>query len=186
MEHLGQGRPFILAGHSQGTMHLRKLLRRRISGTPLAQRMVAAYLIGGGVLLEELAQMPDLHACQSATDLQCVVHWETYGPDPRPVVLEEGKTLCTNPLSWQTDEAPAPARANLGAVPMSGFSIWSSAARTSRMKPASTPCKRRFRRTPERVARTASCSWRIRRERLSTAWLCPARTITGSTTRCST
>jgi hypothetical protein len=118
--HLNEGRPFILAGHSQGTIHLRRLLRERITGTPLAQRMLAAYLIGGGVLLEELARMHDLHACQNATDLHCVIHWETYGPNPRPVSLEEGTTLCTNPLSWTTDEHPAPASANLGAVPTSG------------------------------------------------------------------
>ena len=118
---ISQGRPFILAGHSQGTIHLRRLLRERISGTPLAQRMVAAYLIGGGVNLQELAAMPDLHACRSATDLGCVVHWATYGPGARAVDFEPGTTtLCTNPLTWTVNEEPAPASANLGAVVPSG------------------------------------------------------------------
>lgn len=118
---LSQGRPFILAAHSQGTIHLRKLLRQRIHGTPLASRMVAAYLIGGGVNLEELAEMPDLPSCRSATDVGCVVGWQTYGPDGRAFEIERGRTtLCTNPLSWQVNEEPAPASANLGAVVPSG------------------------------------------------------------------
>jgi hypothetical protein len=122
--HLSQGRPFILAGHSQGTIHLRRLLRERISGAPLAERMVAAYLIGGGVLVDELAALPDVRACASATDLRCVVHWETYGPHPRRMSREAGATLCTNPLSWTTDETPAPASESLGAVaPTGAFSL---------------------------------------------------------------
>jgi hypothetical protein len=116
-----QERPFILAGHSQGTMHLRRLLREKVSGTPLAKRMVAAYLIGGGVNLQELEAMPDLHACQDATDLGCVVHWETYGPEGEPFVFEKNvTTLCTNPLTWKVDARSAPASLNLGAVQPSG------------------------------------------------------------------
>jgi hypothetical protein len=65
--------------------------------------------------------MPDIHACQSATDLGCVVHWETYGPEGRPFLFEPGvTTLCTNPLSWKLDGEPAPASLNLGAVLPSG------------------------------------------------------------------
>jgi hypothetical protein len=120
-----QQRPFMLAGHSQGTMHLRRLLKEKIAGTPLAQRMVAAYLIGGGVNVQELEALSDVHACQSATDLGCVVHWATYGPDAVPFALEPGTTtLCTNPLTWKVDGEPADAALNMGAVPPSGtFSI---------------------------------------------------------------
>ncbi len=39
-------RPFILAGHSQGTFHAARLLGERIAGTPLAEKMVAACLVG--------------------------------------------------------------------------------------------------------------------------------------------
>jgi hypothetical protein len=127
---IGVGRPFILASHSQGTIHLRRLLRARISGTPLRERMVAAYLIGGGVTVQELEQTPDLRPCQSATDLHCVVHWATYGPEGRPMqgnaplevagIDANAPALCTNPLTWTTTEEPAPASANLGAVVPSG------------------------------------------------------------------
>ncbi|WP_082921567.1 DUF3089 domain-containing protein [Lewinella sp. 4G2] len=40
------GRPIIIAGHSQGTTHAKRLLRDRFDGKPLQQQLVAAYLPG--------------------------------------------------------------------------------------------------------------------------------------------
>jgi len=40
-----QNEPIILAGHSQGSLHLLRLLRERVAGTPLASRVVAAYAV---------------------------------------------------------------------------------------------------------------------------------------------
>ena len=39
-------RPIILAGHSQGALHIARLLRDRVANTPLAKRIVAAYVVG--------------------------------------------------------------------------------------------------------------------------------------------
>src|SRR3546814_7072434 len=41
-----EGRPLILAAHSQGSLHLIRLLREKVAGTPLASRIVAAYVVG--------------------------------------------------------------------------------------------------------------------------------------------
>ena len=49
LEHYSHGRPFIIASHSQGTFHAFRLLQQRIDGTALAQRLVAAYLLGGDI-----------------------------------------------------------------------------------------------------------------------------------------
>jgi predicted esterase len=38
--------PIILAGHSQGALYVARLLRDRVRATPLARRLVAAYVIG--------------------------------------------------------------------------------------------------------------------------------------------
>src|SRR5947207_2841222 len=39
-------KPIILAGHSQGALHLERLLREKVAGRPIARRIVAAYVVG--------------------------------------------------------------------------------------------------------------------------------------------
>jgi hypothetical protein len=47
VEHLSQGRPFFVAGHSQGCLHAIRLLEEVIDRDPdLSRRMVAAYTVG--------------------------------------------------------------------------------------------------------------------------------------------
>jgi len=121
LEHYSKGRPFIIASHSQGTEHGFNLIRRRIDGTPLASRLVAAYLIGGGITDEEIAALGTVHACASPTDIHCVIHWATYGEGDSPVRTDiKGKLLCINPLTWARDGGMAVASLHKGAVPMSG------------------------------------------------------------------
>jgi hypothetical protein len=117
------GRPFIVASHSQGTHHARRLLKNRIDNTPLAEKLVAAYIIGSVMIpisKEYLSSLTDIGACTTATDLGCVVHWDTYGDGGDTAIRPEPPSLCTNPISWTTDEDRAPADQNKGAVPISG------------------------------------------------------------------
>jgi hypothetical protein len=118
LEHYSADRPFIIASHSQGTHHALRLLREEIDGSPLRTRMVAAYLIGGAIIPvspEWFASMSDIAPCESADDLNCVVHWDTMpeGADPMERAAE---SLCTNPLTWRVDEELALAELNEGAV----------------------------------------------------------------------
>jgi hypothetical protein len=120
IEHYNQGRPFILASHSQGSVHVRTLLEKRITGTPLRERLVAAYPIGFGIDREAMAKaVPDVPVCESADQIGCVVTWNAVGPhaqawgDPR-------KNICVNPLTWRTDNAAAEASLNLGGVTYRG------------------------------------------------------------------
>jgi len=39
-------RPIILAAHSQGALHLERLLKEKVAGKPIAERIVAAYVVG--------------------------------------------------------------------------------------------------------------------------------------------
>jgi hypothetical protein len=123
-------RPFILASHSQGSAHARRLLREEISGRAPRDRLVAAYLIGmpipeGAIALE----LPDIPVCGSSAQTGCLVSWNARGPDyeprlePRetggdPAFAGSGSTrrVCVNPLSWRTDGAAAGAGENEGAV----------------------------------------------------------------------
>ncbi len=130
LEHYSKGRPFIIASHSQGTEHGFNLIKRRIDGTPLAQRLVAAYLIGGGITDKAVDALKTVHACASPTDLHCVIHWATYGEGATPVRTDtKDKLLCVNPLTWLRDGPLAPAALNKGSVPSSGrfqIKFWGS------------------------------------------------------------
>jgi len=128
LENYSQGRPFIIASHSQGTRHGRKLLKNRIDGTDLRDRMVAAYLIGGGVTVTEIDAMATVDACREPSDLHCAVHWATYGEGGNADEWSTDESLlCTNPLSWAVDEARVDAARHRGAVVPSGqftIEIW--------------------------------------------------------------
>src|SRR5690606_23820940 len=116
LAHFDDGGPLVLAAHSQGSLHARWLLERRIAGTPLAERLVAAYLIGYGAGRRELARsLPAVPVCDRPEATGCLIVWNTVGPDaarlddiPDPV--------CVNPLTGRADARHAPHAANAGAV----------------------------------------------------------------------
>ncbi len=126
------GRPFILAGHSQGALHTLLLLAERISPMPeLRDRMVAAYVIGWPVSIEgDLAALDGIGACETAKETGCVISYQSFSKDGDPSGLLEmfaktpglnGKAragttmLCTNPLNWHVG-GKASREANLGAI----------------------------------------------------------------------
>lgn len=114
------GRPFIVAAHSQGSLHGMRLLQTRISGTPLRERLVGAYLVGYAIPVDGLGDVP---ACTTATDTGCYVGWNSMEPGSAAWTTTlvwkggwgeaTGLPICTNPLSWEVDGS-APASANLG------------------------------------------------------------------------
>jgi DUF3089 family protein len=145
LEHYSRGRPFIIASHSQGTYHAFRLIRERIDGTPLASRMIAAYTLGGSITDKDVAGLKTVHACASETDLHCIVHWRTYGEGATLPPDAIGKTLCTNPLTWQRDGSRAPASLHKGGVPPSGRfqidSLFPDVARGIVFAPLKAPVK---------------------------------------------
>jgi len=125
LEHYSHGRPFIIASHSQGTAHGFRLIKERIDGTPLAQRMVAAYLLGGGIQDKDADALKTVHVCNSPTDLHCLVQWDTWGEHGSPMRdSDRGKTVCVNPVSWKRDGGITQPTEHKGAVTTSGsFSV---------------------------------------------------------------
>lgn len=118
----GADRPFVLAGHSQGSILAERLLQDRISGSPLRDQLVAAYLPGGFLTEDGLREAsPDILPCRDVSDVHCAIAWNARGPEyvsnDFALARSDRRTLlCTNPLSWQADGAPALADRNLGAV----------------------------------------------------------------------
>ncbi|WP_067734945.1 DUF3089 domain-containing protein [Novosphingobium naphthalenivorans] len=115
-----EDRPIVLAGHSQGAFLLRRLLRDRIAGTPLAGRVIAAYATGWPVSIDHDLPKMGLPACEKADDSGCVLSWLSVadpadtammmaayarrkGLDGQPV--GQSAFLCTNPLTGTRDGA---------------------------------------------------------------------------------
>lgn len=132
MKSHNDGRPFIVAGHSQGALLGSMLLKHRISGTDLARRLIAAYLPGWPLSLShDVGALQDIGACATKTDTGCLISWQTFGEDGNPDYLEttyahqrglDGKEkltsakLCHNPVTWIHNGASDKAM-HLGSVP---------------------------------------------------------------------
>ena len=118
IKHHNQGRPFILAGHSQGSNVLLYLLSDYMKQNPeVYARMIAAYVIGYSITPEYLAENPHLKFAQGADDTGVIISYNTEAPQmngKNPVVLSGAMVI--NPISWTRSEMPAPAKKNLGSI----------------------------------------------------------------------
>ena len=123
-----QGRPFILAGHSQGSIHGSRLLQEQIIGTHLMDRMVGAYLVGGTTP----AKIPGIQPSRSAIDTGVLIGWNTYIKEGDPVIFTNGiigwingsytkmggrPLVQINPLSWKLNGPEVPPSRNPGSLP---------------------------------------------------------------------
>ena len=120
-EHYNNGRPFIIAGHSQGSAIVKMLLRKYFAEHPdYYKRMVAAYPIGYAITRDYLAANPHLKFATGECDTGVIITWNTEGPQNREVnadtcVLQPG-SMSINPLNWKLDNTYAPASENLGSL----------------------------------------------------------------------
>ena len=116
-EHYNDGRPYILAGHSQGSMMIRIVLREYMRAHPeYYGNMVAAYVLGYSMTTDDLEYNPELRFAQGADDTGVVISWNIEGPgnkDQSSIVVCEN-AVSINPINWRTDETYAPAEDNLG------------------------------------------------------------------------
>ncbi len=112
---LNEGRPFIIAGHSQGTMALIELIKNRFGDDEdLRNRLVAAYLIGYTVTDADL-EAAGLTIAEGADDTGVVITYNTQSKTSAGGPMLMAGAHCINPLNWKTDDTCAPALENLGA-----------------------------------------------------------------------
>lgn len=123
-------RPIILAAHSQGSLHLMRLLRERIAGQPVAERIAAAYVVGWPI--STTADLPalGLPGCERAAQAGCILSWQSFAEPADPKMVTDvydastasdgtpragSPMLCVNPISGAAD-GDAEAAANLGTL----------------------------------------------------------------------
>ena len=102
LKHWNNGRPFVLAGFSQGAKCVVELMKNM--DADVAKRMVAAYVCGYRITQEDLAASANIKPASSANDTGVTIAYntvaDTLGICP---TLSEGNVLVTNPASWTTD-----------------------------------------------------------------------------------
>ncbi|HEX5155554.1 MAG TPA: DUF3089 domain-containing protein [Parafilimonas sp.] len=115
LDHYNNGRPIIIASHSQGTTHAKRLLKEFFDGTALQHQLVAAYLVGMAVEPDCFAS---IHACTTPDETGCVCSWRTFKEDFEPLYVQQEKftAVVTNPLTWKINEPVASRSENKGAV----------------------------------------------------------------------
>ena len=118
IKHLNNGRPFILAGHSQGSNIMINLIADYMKKNPeVYKRMIAAYVPGYSITPQYLQQNNELKFAENADDTQVIVSYNTVAPAtkmPDPVVLPGAMVI--NPITWTRSEATATASQNLGGI----------------------------------------------------------------------
>ncbi len=112
LDHHNQGRPFIIASHSQGTTHAIRLLQEFIDGKDLQEKMIAAYIIGIPVFEH---YFKNIQPCENDTDIGCYTAWRTFKKGYQPKKNAKG-IVVTNPLSWTRDEKYVTKENNQGAI----------------------------------------------------------------------
>ena len=105
LEHYNNGRPFVLAGFSQGgkaVVELVKHLPAEAYG-----RMAAAYAIGYRISDEELAQYPQLLPATDSTGTGTIICYNSVACPEAACGVLSPSDVCINPVNWTTDATPA-------------------------------------------------------------------------------
>ncbi len=116
LAHFNNGRPIIIASHSQGTKHAARLLKEYFEGQALQKKLVCAYIIGLPVPENYFSGLP---ACKDSASTGCFVSWRTYKrgyTEPLFVAKENFKAVVVNPLIWSSDTSFTPSSINKGGV----------------------------------------------------------------------
>ena len=117
LENYNEGKPVILAGHSQGSYRIKQLMIDLFVDPDLQDKLIAAYPIGYTLSEFELAQYPQLKAATGETDTGVIITYNTQAETTsgKNIIALPG-AVGINPLNWKTDTTYANASENDGAV----------------------------------------------------------------------
>jgi hypothetical protein len=101
LEHYNNGRPIIIAAHSQGSAHCRRLLQEYFDGKPLQHQLIAAYIPGIRIMEDEFKVLkPMTHP----NDIGGYVGWNSYKRKRLPKKYDSWFKggITSNPVSWSS------------------------------------------------------------------------------------
>lgn len=134
IEHENKGRPFFIAGHSQGSLLSLRLLEDIIDPTVLKDQLIAAYLIGFQIPKDKLGRtINHIKAATRNNDTGCIVAYDSFGINGGPLhdrdhcqhyysdsddweYRKHKDVISINPLSWQDNLSLTAADQHLGSV----------------------------------------------------------------------
>ena len=129
-----KGRPIILAGHSQGALHLSRLLVDRRDA--LNGRLIAAYVVGWPLSAKADLPAMGLPPCTKPDQTGCVLSWMSFGePANASMILEDwigtkgpdgaqrqqADMVCVNPLTGTQSGTATPDKNGGTLVPTADF-----------------------------------------------------------------
>ena len=105
LAHFNNGRPIVIASHSQGSTHAQRLLKEFFENSRLQKQLVVAYVLG---MYIPPNQFTSLKMCNDSLQTGCICAWRTLKKNYEPdfVVKEKGSCLINNPLTWSTPDLP--------------------------------------------------------------------------------
>lgn len=118
IDNFNKGRPFIMAGHSQGANVLNNMLAQYMKSHPEVQaRMIAAYVIGYPVTADYLSNNPNLKFAEGANDAGAIISYNTQYPTVPPganPILWGLTGIVINPILWTRDTTLATTNQGFG------------------------------------------------------------------------
>ena len=101
LKHYNQGKPIIIAAHSQGSLHAKKLVQEFFDDKPLQSKLIAAYLIGVKIQNSMFKKIKELKTPAATGGF---VSWNTYKKNKLPKKYKEWYKggVATNPITWDS------------------------------------------------------------------------------------
>ncbi len=117
-EQENRGRPYLLAGFSQGADMVLRLMKDLFDEEKYTENFIAAYAIGWSYTEDDVRRYPQLKPAGGETDTGVIIAFnsEAESVTGSLIVGENEKTFAINPLNWKTDGTPADRSLNLGAA----------------------------------------------------------------------
>jgi hypothetical protein len=123
LQHYNGGRPFIIAAHSQGTLHAAHLIKEEIENKSLQKQLVVAYLPGMPVKADYFSF---LKPCTTPNETGCFCTWRTFRENYIPKKYHQvgQDIIVTNPVTWNDSLSISEKQEHLGAVLRDFHKVW--------------------------------------------------------------